>query len=172
VSIAGATNATYVIVTDDAGKRLRVQVSATNLNGAVATAASSTLLTIDGLPPKPIPAPVVGGQTVTIAGGVTATLKGPKTPKRTRLLNYSVRMSNPAVRGKARISIIDFSGREVRVIATGRWIKPNGIARRLARVTKHVAPGQYTLKAVFTPRADMMTTYSVATMTKPIYVRR
>ncbi len=172
VSIPGATNATYVIVTDDASKRLRVQVSATNLNGAVATAASSTLLTIDGLPPKPIPAPVVGGQTVTIAGGVTATLKGPKTPKRTRLLNYSVRMSNPAVRGKARITIVDFSGREVRVIATGRWIKPNGIARRLARVTKSVPPGQYTLKAVFTPRADMMTTYSVATMTKPIYVRR
>ena len=172
VSIAGATNATYVIVADDAAKRLRVQVTARNLNGAVASAASSGLLTIDGLPPAPIPAPVVGGQTVTIANGVTATLKGPKNPKRTRLLNYSVRMSNPAVRGKARITIVDFSGREVRVIATGRWIKPNGVARRLARVTKHVAPGQYTLKAVFTPRADMASTYAVATMTKPIYVRR
>lgn len=172
VSIAGATNAAYVIVADDAGKRLRVQVVARNLNGAVASPASSNLLTIDGLPPAPIPAPVVGGQTVTIANGVTATLKGPKNPKRTRLLNYSVRMSNPAVRGKARITIVDANGREVRVIAAGRWIKPNGVARRLARVTKYVAPGQYTLKAVFTPRSDMATTYAVATMTKPIYVRR
>lgn len=172
VAIAGAVNATYVIVADDAGKRLRVQVTARNLNGAPASGTPSALLTIDGLPPAPIPTPVVGGQTVSIANGVTATLKGPKTPKRTRLLNYSLRVSNHAVRGKVRITIVDYTGREVRVIATGRWLKANGVARRLARVTKKVPTGQYTLKAVFTPRADQATTYAVATMSKPIYIRR
>ncbi len=55
-SIAGATNAAYTITTDDASKRLRVQVVATNLNGA-STAASSALLVIDGLPPAPVPRP-------------------------------------------------------------------------------------------------------------------
>ncbi len=172
VAIPGATNATYVIVTADAAQRVRTVVSATNLNGAAATAASSALLGINGLPPAPIPTPVVGGQTVTIAAGVTATLKGPSSPRRTRLLNYSVTMSNSAVRGTVRISIIDSTGREVRVIAAKRAIKANGVARRLNRVTRFVAPGQYTLRAIFTPAAAQNTTYAVATMTKPINVRR
>lgn len=170
--ISGATAPTYTITTADAAKRLRVVVNASNLNGFAAAPTPSTLVTISGLPPAPVPAPVAGGQTVTIAAGATATLNGPTNPRRARLYSFSVRMSNPAVRGTARITIVDFAGREVRVIATGRTIKPNGVARSLARVSKKVPPGQYTLRAVFTPSADQATAFAVATMSKPITVRR
>ncbi len=109
---------------------------------------------------------------MTIAAGVTATLKGPKSPRRATMRAYSLRVSNHTVRGKVRITLVDFSGREVRVLAAGKWLKANGVARRLARIPGTVPVGQYTLRAVFTPRADQTTIYAVATLSKPILVRR
>jgi len=172
VDINKATAATYTITDADAGKRLRVMVGASNLNGASASKAASNIQAIDGLPPTPPPAAVVGGQTVTIATGVTATLKGPKKTKQRKARAYRVIFSDRKVRGTVRITLVDSFGAEVRVLARALPVKANGRAARLARIPRTVAPGLYTLKAVYTPTTDQTTTYAVATMTKPLKLRR
>lgn len=169
--ISGATASTYTITTTDAGQRLRVLVNATNLNGTAASAAASAMAVIGAPVPPPTPAPVSGGQTVTLAAGVTATLKGPKRPRRSVLRSYAVKFNSTAPQGTVRITIVNSTGQTMRVIAPHRPITGTGLARRLVRVTKSVPPGLYTLKAVYTPRADQAATYPVATMTKPITIR-
>ena len=171
-AITGATAATYTLTADDAAKRVRVQVTAANLNGASATPSSSNLLVTDGLPPAPTPPAVSGGQTVLVAPGVTATLKHPTRPKRGSLRSYAVRFSSPAVRGTVRISLVAPSGTVVRVIAARRTVKANGVAKRLWRLPYAVAPGQYSVVAVFTPAADQVSTVASATLTRSITVRR
>lgn len=171
VPISGATSATYAITAADASQRLRVLVNAANLNGNAASAAASALLVVGGPAPQPVPAPVAGGQAVTLASGVTATLKGPKAPRRTVLRYYAVRFNSTVPQGTVRITIVNSAGQTVRVIAPHRPISENGLARRLVRITKKVPAGQYTLKAVYTPRSDQTTVFPVTTMTKPITVR-
>ena len=171
-SIAGATAATYTLTADDAGTRLRVQVSAANLNGTSSAPSSSNLLAIDGLPPAPAPPAVSGGQTVLVAPGVTATLKHPTRPKRGSLRSYAVRFSSPAIRGTVRISLVDPSGTVVRVIAARRTVKANGVAKRLWRLPYAVAPGQYSVVAVFSPSPDQAGTVAAATLRRAITVRR
>ncbi len=170
--IANATASSYVITSDDAGKRMRVLVKAINLNGTSASAAASNVQAIDGLPPTPPPPAVSGGQTVTVAAGVTAKLTGPKRVKRGTVRRYTVRFSDAAVRGRVRISLVSATGVEVKVIAKARSVKATGKATRLWRMRYRVAPGSYVLKAVYTPSTDQASTYAVATMTKPILVRR
>jgi hypothetical protein len=82
-----------------------------------------------------------------------------------------VRFNSTAPQGTVRITIVNSAGQTVRVIAPRRPIRENGVARRLVRITKRVPAGQYTLKAVYTPRADQATVFPVTTMTKPITVR-
>jgi len=172
VDIDKATAATYTITDADAAKRLRVMVGATNLNGASANKAASNVQAIDGLPPTPPPPAVTGGQTVTIAAGVTATLKGPKKTKQRKARAYRVIFSDKKVRGTVRITLVDSFGAEVRVLAKALPVKANGRAARLAKIPRTVAPGVYTLKAVYTPTPEQATTYAVATMAKPLTLRR
>jgi hypothetical protein len=80
--------------------------------------------------------------------------------------------SDRKVRGTVRITLVDSFGAEVRVLARALPVKANGRAARLARIPRTVAPGLYTLKAVYTPTTDQTTTYAVATMTKPLKLRR
>lgn len=170
-NIDKANGATYTITADDAGKRVRVLVGATNLNGPAATPAPSNIQAIDGLPPTPPPAPVAGGQTVTIAAGVTAKLRGPKKTKRGVRRAYGVTFSDRKVQGTVRITLVNSLGTEVRVIARALPVKPNGKAARLAKIPRSVARGGYTLKAVYTPSQSVASTYAVATMTKPLTLR-
>ena len=166
-----ATAATYTITADDAGNRVRVLVRATNLNGTSATPAPSNIQSIDGLPPTPPPPPVAGGQTVTIATGVTATLKGPKRTKLGKKRVYRVVFSDAKVRGTVRITVTTPQGMEVAVIAKGLPIKPNGKAARIARLPRSLSKGTYVLKAVYTPASNQSSTYAVATLGKPLIVR-
>lgn len=169
--IAGATAATYVITEADASNYLRVSVKATNLNGTSAVADTSARLSIDGLPPKLPPTPVVGAQTVQLIPGITATLKGAKAPKRGTSKLFRVIMSNKAVKGKVRIVLVNSSGLESLVIAKGKWINRAGKAKKVKRISRTLPPGLYTLRAVYTPRSDQSTVYPVATMSKPIRIR-
>ncbi len=172
VNIAGATKETYVLTDADAGKFIRSTVAATNLNGVSQTTDQSARLGIDGLPPKLAPTPVVGGQTIQLVPGVTGTLKGAKRVKIGDRRLFRVIMSDRAVKGKVRMSIVNSAGVEVYVIAKGKWINKAGKAKRIKKIKYSLAPGYYTLKAVYTPRANQGTTYPVATMSKPIRVKR
>lgn len=169
--IVGATNATYVLTETDAGKFIRVAVKATNLNGVSTVADTSARLAIDGLAPKLPPAPVVGGQTVQLVPGTTATLKGAKVVKRGTSKLFRVIASNKAVKGKVRMVLVNGAGTEVVVIAKGKWINPAGRAKKVKRIPRTLPTGLYTLQAVYTPRADQVTSYPVATMSKPIRIR-
>ncbi|MDO8309283.1 MAG: hypothetical protein Q7V58_13120 [Actinomycetota bacterium] len=170
--IAGATAATYAIVAADASQRLRVLVRATNLNGTATTPGASALLPIDGLPAVPVPPAVSGGQVVTVATGVTATLRSPVRVRRGAVRTYAVRFNSTAVLGTVRIVLVNSAGQQVRVVAAGKRINRNGVARRMWRLPYGVLPGAYTVTAVFTPRAEQSTAYAVATLTKTITVRR
>ena len=171
-NLAGATKATYVITDADAGEFLRSSISATNLNGASSATSQSARLAIDGLPPKLPPAPVVGAQTVQLVPGVTATLKGAKKVKIGKRKLFRVIMSDRAVKGKVRMSIVNSAGTEVYVIAKGKWINKTGKAKKFKKIKRSLARGNYTLKAVYTPRSNQGTIYPVATMSKPIRVKR
>ena len=170
-AIPGATNSTYVLTDADAGKFIRVTVKATNANGISRAGSSSARLSIDGLPPKLPPAPVIGEQTVQLIPGVTATLKGPKATKRGTSKLFRVIMSNKAVKGKVRMYLIDMSGNEVFTIAKGKWINAGGQAKKVKRIPKTLPKGMYSLVATYTPRADQNTTYPVATMEKSLRIR-
>lgn len=172
VNISGATKETYVLTNADAGKFIRSTITASNLNGVSVTSNQSARLAIDGLPPKLPPAPVVGGQTVQLVAGVTATLKAAKSVKIGDRRLFRVVVSDRAVKGKVRMSMVNSAGAEVYVIAKGKWINKTGKAKKIKKVKSSLAPGNYTLKAVYTPRADQGTTYPVATLSKPIRVRR
>lgn len=170
--IPGATQSSYTLTDEDASKFVRVKVKGTNLNGTSTTAGQSAMLPIDGLPPKLPPAPVIGGQTVQLVPGITAKLKGAKRIKRGDRRLFRTIMSNRDVKGKVRMTIVDSAGNDVLVIAKGKWIKGAGKAKKVKRIPKRLSPGLYTLKAVYTPRKDQIATYPVATMSKPIRIRR
>ena len=171
VDIGGATASTYTITAADAGTWLRVNVKATNANGSSSSAASSVLLQMGA---KPIPAPVSGSPSALIAPGVTATLRAVNTTKRKVLRSFRVGYTSGDVRGKARITLVNAAGTEVLVIAKGKWARPTGptsISKRWKRIPLSVPRGTYTLKAVFTPHPAAASTYSVATLTRPITIR-
>lgn len=172
VDISGATKETYVLTDADAGKFLQSNVTGVNLNGVGSTTSVSARLAIDGLPPKLPPTPVVGGQTIQLVPGVTATLKGAKKLKIGDRRLFRVIMSDRAVKGKVRMSIVNSAGVEVYVIAKGKWINKTGKAKKVKKIKNTVTPGLYSLKAVYTPRANQQFTYPVATMSKPIRIRR
>ncbi len=169
--ITGANATTYVITEADAGKYLRVSVKATNLNGTSTVADTSARLSIDGLPPKLPPTPVMGAQTVQLVPGVTATLRGVNATKRGTSKLFRVVLSNNAVKGKVRIVLVNSSGLESLVIAKGKWINPSGVAKKVKRIPRTLPAGLYTLRAVYTPRADQSTVYPLATLSKPIRIR-
>ncbi len=171
-NIAGATSESYVITDTDAGEFVRSTITATNLNGTSRTTHQSARLAIDGLPPKLPPTPVVGAQTVQLVPGVTATLKGAKKAKIGDRRLFRVVMSDRAVKGKVRMSIVNSAGVEVYVIAKGKWINKTGQAKKVKKIKRSLAPGYYTLKAVYTPRANQGTIYPIATMSKPIRVKQ
>lgn len=174
VSIPDARSASYTLVTADAGAFLRALVTATNANGASIAAPSNTL-TIDGItppPPPPIPAPVVGGQVVQLGNGVTATLRGPKKVRRGLKRSYAVVFNNPGVKGKVRIVLTNARGKEIRVIAKGRNIRPDGRAVRTWIMPKNIKVRTVTLRATFTPAPDQRNTYPQATMSKPLQILR
>ena len=171
-NIVGATTQGFVISDADAGKFLRSTITAANLNGASSTASQSARLAVDGLPPKLPPTPVVGAQAVQLVPGVTATLKGAKNVKIGKRKLFRVVMSDRAVKGKVRMSIVNSAGIEVYVIAKGKWINKTGKAKKVKKIKRSLAPGNYTLKAVYTPRSNLGTIYPIATMTKPIRIKR
>lgn len=170
-AITGATKDSYVLTDDDASQFVRVSVKATNLNGTSNVADKSARLAIDGLPPKLPPTPVVGAQTVQLVPGVTATLKAAKAIKRGDRRLFRTIFSSNSVKGKVRMSIVNAAGLEVLVIAKGKWVKGNGIAKKVKRIPRSLPKGYYTLKAVYTPRKDQTTVYPIATMSKPIRVK-
>ena len=172
VDIAGATKETYVLIDSDAGKFIRSSVKAMNLNGLSTSSSQSARLAIDGLPPKLPPTPVVGGQVVQLLPGVTATLKGAKSVKTGDRRLFRMVVSDRAVKGKVRMSIVNASGVEVYVIAKGKWINRTGKAKKVKKIKNLLTPGYYTLKAVYTPKNDQSTTYPVATLNKPIRIKR
>ena len=172
VDIPGATQAAYVLTDADASKFLQSNVTGVNLNGVGQVPSVSARLAIDGLPPKLPPAPVVGAQSVQLVPGVTATLKGAKTVKIGDRRLFRVVVSDRAVKGKVRMSIVNSAGVEVYVIAKGKWINKTGKAKKVKKIKNTLAPGFYTLKAVYTPRANQSTIYPVATLSKPIRIRR
>lgn len=170
--IAGATATTYTITATDAGTWLRSLVRASNLNGAAAKVAASALLQMGA---RPVPPPVTGGMTVTIAPNVTATFRAVNRTKRHTLRSYRVRFNSAAVRGKVRMTLVNSAGVEVLVIAKGKWARAqepdSALAKRWRRIPWRIAPGAYTVRAVFTPHPSLTTTYAVATMTRAITIR-
>jgi virginiamycin B lyase len=170
-AITGAAATTYVLSEADAGKFIRVTVKATNLNGISTVSDSSARLSIDGLPPKLPPAPVMGGQTVQLIPGVTATLKAAKAPKRGTSKLFRVIVSSKAVKGKVRMALVNSAGIEVFVIAKGKWINPSGKAKKVKRISKTLPKGFYSLVATYTPKSNQVTEYPVATMQKPLRIR-
>lgn len=170
--IAGATASTYTITAADAGTWLRVNVKAANANGSSSNAASSALLQMGA---KPIPAPVSGSPSATIAPGVTATLVAVNKTKRKILRSFRVNYTSGDIRGKSRITLVNAAGTEVLVIAKGKWARSTGptssISKRWKRIPLSVPRGTYTLKAVFTPHPALTSTYAVATLTRAITIR-
>lgn len=169
--IGGATSSTYTIGAADAGTWLRVNVKAANANGGSSSAVPSALLQMGA---KPIPAPVTGGVTVTIAPGVTASSRAVNTTKRKVLRSFRVVFNSGDVRGKVRMTLVNGAGTEVLVIAKGKWAKstgPTAMSKRWKRIPLSVPRGTYTLKSVFTPHPSQTSTYAVATMTRSIRIR-
>lgn len=173
-TIAGATKETYVLTDAEAGKFIRSTVNATNLNGVSTAISQSARLAIDGLPPKLIPTPVVGGKTVQLVAGVTATLRASQKVKKGKRGRFTVTMSDRAVKGTVRISIVNrYSGRVLCLIASGKQININGNGQaRTSSKNLKCGTGSHRLKAVYTPSADQLTTYPVATMIKNIRVTK
>lgn len=172
-NIAGATSKTYVATAQNTNQYLRVGVQAVNGSGPGSPSYSS--LVGVGTTPPPAPTPVTGGQTVTIAEGVTLTLKSVKRSRAGKKRSFAVISNTSNIRGKVRISIVDAAGRERQVVAKGRWLKPLGTNTKRAlkrkRISRSLSPGTYTVKAVFTPTPAFRDNYPVATMSKVITIR-
>lgn len=172
-NIAGATSKTYVATAQNTNQYLRVGVQAVNGSGPGSPSYSS--LVGVGTTPPPTPTPVTGGQTVTIAEGVTLTLKSVKRSRAGKKRSFAVISNTSNIRGKVRISIVDAAGRERQVVAKGRWLKPLGTNTKRAlkrkRISRSLSPGTYTVKAAFTPTPAFRDNYPVATMSKVITIR-
>ena len=172
-NIAGATSKTYVATAQNTNQYLRVGVQAVNGSGPGSPSYAS--LVGVGTTPPPAPTPVTGGQTVTIAEGVTLTLKSVKRSRAGKKRSFAVISNTSNIRGKVRISIVDAAGRERQVVAKGRWLKPLGANTKRAlkrkRISRSLSPGTYTVKAVFTPTPAFRDNYPVATMSKVITIR-
>jgi len=172
-NIAGATSKTYVATAQNTSQYLRVGVQAVNGSGPGSPSYSS--LVGVGTTPPPAPTPVTGGQTVTIAEGVTLTLKSVKRSRAGVKRSFAVIANTSNIKGKVRISIVDAAGRERQVVAKGRWLKPLGANTKRAlkrkRISRSLSPGTYTVKAVFTPTPAFRDNYPVATMSKVITIR-
>lgn len=170
--IVGATKGDLTVTADLADAWLRVLVRATNLNGQSAQASASALLKSGS---KPIPAAVTGGIKVAIAPGTTATVRAVNRTKRGVLRKFRVVFNSAEVRGKVRMSLVNAYGQEVRVITKGKWAVPDGpdvaISARWWRISKKIAPGSYTIRAVFTPNPAQASTYAAATLTRTIVLR-
>jgi hypothetical protein len=152
-----------------------LRVSVQGVNGSGPGAPSFSSLVGVGTTPPPAPTPVSGGQTVTIAEGVTLTLKAAKRPRAGKRKSFAVIANTANIKGKNRITIVDSAGRERQVIAKGRWLKPLGTDAKRAlkrkRISGRLPPGTYTVKAVFTPTRAFRDNYPVATMTKVMTIR-
>ncbi len=172
-NISAATSKTYVATAGNTNQYLRVSVQGVNGSGA-GTPAFSSLVGVATTPP-PAPTPVTGGQTVTIAEGVTLTLKSAKRSRAGKKRSFAVIANTSNIKGKVRISIVDAAGRERQVVAKGRWLKPLGANTKRAlkrkRISRSLSPGTYTVKAVFTPTPAFRDNYPVATMSKVITIR-
>ena len=172
-NIAGATSKTYVATAQTTNQYLRVGVQAVNGSGPGSPSYSS--LVGVGTTPPPTPTPVTGGQTVTLAEGVTLTLKSVKRSRAGKKRSFAVIANTSNIKGKVRISIVDAAGRERQVVAKGRWLKPLGANTKRAlkrkRISRSLSPGTYTVKAVFTPTPAFRDNYPVATMSKVITIR-
>ncbi|MCH9679333.1 MAG: hypothetical protein K0U35_07330 [Actinomycetia bacterium] len=172
-NIAGATSKTYGATAQNTNQYLRVGVQAVNGSGPGSPSYSS--LVGVGTTPPPAPTPVTGGQTVTIAEGVTLTLKSVKRSRAGVKRSFAVIANTSNIKGKVRISIVDAAGRERQVVAKGRWLKPLGANTKRAlkrkRISRSLSPGTYTVKAVFTPTPAFRDNYPVATMSKVITIR-
>jgi len=172
-NIAGATSKTYVATAQNTNQYLRVGVQAVNGSGPGSPSYSS--LVGVGTTPPPAPTPVTGGQTVTVAEGVTLTLKSAKRSRAGVKRSFAVIANTSNIKGKVRISIVDAAGRERQVVAKGRWLKPLGANTKRAlkrkRISRSLSPGTYTVKAVFTPTPAFRDNYPVATMSKVITIR-
>lgn len=172
-NIPGATAKTYVPTAANTNQYLRVGVQGVNGSGPGSPSYSS--LVGVGTTPAPAPTPVSGGQTVTIAEGVTLTLKAAKRPRAGTRKSFAVIANTGNIKGKNRITIVDSAGRERQVIAKGRWLKPLGTDAKRAlkrkRISVNLPPGTYTVKAVFTPTRAFRDNYPVATMTKVMTIR-
>lgn len=173
-NIPGATAKTYVPTAAQTNQFIRVLVQGVNGSGPGAPAFSS--LVGVGTTPPPAPTPVSGGQTVTIAQGVTLTLRATNRTRAGVRRPFAVIANTANIKGKVRIAIVDSAGRERQVIAKGRWLKPLGATSKRAIkrkvVSRSLTPGTYTVKAVFTPTPAFRDNYPVATMTKTITIRR
>ena len=172
-NIAGATSKTYVATAQNTNQYLRVGVQAVNGSGPGSPSYSS-LVGVGTIPP-PTPTPVTGGQTVTLAEGVTLNLKSVKRTRTGVKRSFAVIANTSNIKGKVRISIVDAAGRERQVVAKGRWLKPLGANTKRAlkrkRISRSLSPGTYTVKAVFTPTPAFRDNYPVATMSKVITIR-
>ncbi|MCH9787599.1 MAG: hypothetical protein K0U44_01525 [Actinomycetia bacterium] len=172
-NISAATSKTYVATAGNTNQYLRVSVQGVNGSGA-GTPAFSSLVGVATTPP-PAPTPVTGGQTVTIAEGVTLTLKSAKRSRAGKKRSFAVIANTSNIKGKVRISIVDAAGRERQVVAKGRWLKPLGANTKRAlkrkRISRSLSPGTYTVKAAFTPTPAFRDNYPVATMSKVITIR-
>ena len=172
-NIEGATSKTFVPPNTFTNRFVRVSVQGVNGSGA-GTPSFSSLVGV-GTTPPPAPGPVSGGQTVTIAEGVTLTLKAAKRPRAGTRKSFAVIANTANIKGKNRITIVDSAGRERQVIAKGRWLKPLGANAKRAlkrkRISASLPPGTYTVKAVFTPSRAFRDNYPVATMTKVMTIR-
>jgi len=172
-NIQGATANTFVAPAEYTNRFVRVSVQGVNGSGS-GTPSFSTLVGV-GVTPPPAPTPVSGGQTVTIAEGVTLTLKAAKRPRAGKRKSFAVIANTANIKGKNRITIVDSAGRERQVIAKGRWLKPLGANAKRAlkrkRISVNLPPGTYTVKAVFTPSKAFRDNYPVATMTKVMTIR-
>jgi len=172
-NIAGATAKTYVATAANTNQYLRVAVQGVNGSGP-GTPSYSALVGV-GTTPPPAPTPVAGGQSVTIAEGVTLTLKAAKGARAGKKRSFAVIANTANIKGKVRITIVDSAGRERQVIAKGRWLKPLGANAKRAlkrkRISRSLPAGTYTVKAVFTPTPAFRDNYPVATMSKVLTIR-
>lgn len=171
--IPGATTKSYTATARDVGRFIRSGVQGVNANGP-GTVAFSTRVAV-GATPAPPPTPTTGGQTVTIAPGVTLTLRATNRTRAGVRRPFAVLANTANIKGKVRITITDSAGRERQVIAKGRWLKPLSATskRALKRkiVSRSLTPGTYAVTAVFTPAPAFRDNYPVATMTKTITIR-
>ena len=180
VSIPGATTKTFVPAAANNNQFLRVSVQGVNASGS-GSAAFSTLVAVGtAAPPRPtpgpVPTPVAGGATVNLADGVTMTLQSPSQGRIGGRATFVAAVNTANIKGKVRISIVDAAGRERQVIAKNRWLKSadanSSQARKAKRLSRSLAPGTYTVRAVFTPTPAFRDNYPIATLSQAITIRR